>query len=358
MDGTIYTVYGRDGAAMAKELLAAANIAAEIPEHAVISLKPNLVTDSPAANGATTHPEILAGIIEYLFENGRKNVRIIEGSWVGTGTGSAFAKSGLAALGKRYSVPLFDTKKDETVAVDTPEGPIKICKLALESDYLINLPVLKGHCQTVMTCALKNLKGVIPDSEKRRFHTMGLHRPIAALAAAVRPHLTIVDSLSGDLTFEEGGNPVETERMMLGRDPVKLDVYGCHLMGIDPMRVGYIPLAEKYGAGSMALAEGDIVELNRPTAPQAHRRTGLVETLTKRVTERAACSACYGNLVHALYRLSEEGRGYRGPVCIGQEFQGKSGDVGIGLCCKNFVRSARGCPPTAAAIKAFLSEGT
>ena len=58
-----------------------------------------------------------------------------------------------------------------------------------------------------MTCALKNCKGCLPDREKRRFHAEGLMRPIAALATALRPELTIVDSLCGDLDFEEGGNP-------------------------------------------------------------------------------------------------------------------------------------------------------
>ena len=45
---------------------------------------------------------------------------------------------------------------------------------------MINLPVLKGHCQTLITCALKNNKGLIPNAEKRRFHTLGAassHRP-------------------------------------------------------------------------------------------------------------------------------------------------------------------------------------
>ena len=32
-------------------------------------------------------------------------------------------------------------------------------------DFLINVPVMKGHCQTKITCALKNMKGLIPNSE-------------------------------------------------------------------------------------------------------------------------------------------------------------------------------------------------
>ena len=75
--------------------------------------------------------------------------------------------------------------------------------------------------QTVMTCALKNLKGCLPDREKRRFHTEELMRPIAALAAAIRPKLIIVDSICGDLNFEEGGNPVHTNRTLRPRPSVE-----------------------------------------------------------------------------------------------------------------------------------------
>ena len=91
---------------------------------------------------------------------------------------------------------------------------------ALDANFLIDLPVLKGHCQTRMTCALKNLKGCLPDAEKRKFHAEGLMKPIAALAAALRPKLVIVDSICGDLDFEEGGNPIRTNRMYLGADLV------------------------------------------------------------------------------------------------------------------------------------------
>ena len=51
----------------------------------------------------------------------------------------------------------------------------------------------------------------------------GLLKELPKLAAALRPELPIVDSLCGDLDFEEGGNPVPTGRMLLGEDPVQLD---------------------------------------------------------------------------------------------------------------------------------------
>lgn len=111
---------------------------------------------------------------------------------------------------------------------------MEICSRALDAGLLVNLPVLKGHGQTKMTCALKNLKGCLPDKEKRNFHAEGLIKPIAALGAYLSPRLTVVDSICGDLNFEEGGNPVHTNRMYLGTDPVQIDSYGRSLMGLMP----------------------------------------------------------------------------------------------------------------------------
>ncbi len=233
----IHEIYGTDHADMAKQLAEAAGLAGLVPSGAVVRLKPNLVVGRPAEGGATTHPGILAGLIEYLQDHGAAGVEVVEGSWVGDDTARAFAACGYTELAKRYGVRLFDLKKDTATPVETPLGPVRVCDMVLEADFLINLPVLKGHCQTRMTCAVKNLKGCITDAEKRRFHREGLDEWIAALATAVRPGFTLVDGICGDLDFEEGGNPVRADRMFAGRDVVALDVHGCGLMGMDPGEV-------------------------------------------------------------------------------------------------------------------------
>ena len=48
-----------------------------------IGIKPNLVAPMEAYWGGTTHPEVVAGIVEYLQEKGFSNLVIMEGSWVG-----------------------------------------------------------------------------------------------------------------------------------------------------------------------------------------------------------------------------------------------------------------------------------
>ena len=52
---------------MTRELLEESNLAELIGDkNKMVGIKPNLVSPSDPANGGTTHPEIVAGILEYL----------------------------------------------------------------------------------------------------------------------------------------------------------------------------------------------------------------------------------------------------------------------------------------------------
>lgn len=352
---SIYEVFGRDAHAMTLALLEASHAADAIPAGADVALKPNLVVAAAPEGGATTHAGVLSGCIEYLFDHGFRTVSVMEGSWVGDRTGRAMRAAGYDRVCERYGVPFYDLKGDETRSVDTPFGPIEICRRALDAGFLINLPVLKGHCQTVMTCALKNCKGCLPDREKRRFHSAGLMKPIAALACALRPDLTVVDSICGDLDFEEGGNPVQTDRMFLGTDPVQLDAYGCRLMGLRVEDVPYIGWAERWGGGTTHFREEELIRLNEP-APGGRdaRPGGKVAALTKGVRADGACSACYAGLVRALHTVGNQtGR----PIAIGQGWQGKTFDgVGVGRCCCGADLPIPGCPPTAEEIARVIGR--
>ena len=352
----IYEIFGTDAHQMTMALMEAANVADMIPAGASVALKPNLVVAGTPDTGATTHAGVLSGCIEYLQGHGFESIGVIEGSWVGDDTGRAMRRCGYDQVCRKYDVPFYDLKRDKTRQVKTPLRPMEICQKALDAGFLINLPVLKGHCQTVMTCALKNCKGCIPDKEKRRFHTEGLTKPIAALAAALKPNLTIVDSICGDLNFEEGGNPVQTNRMYLGTDPVQIDAYGCNLMGLDLEDVPYIPLAERWGAGSAQVSASDLVHLNEPQAGQTYPApSGIVKRLTRRVQQDSACSACYAALVRGLYTVGSEPLS---DIIIGQGWKGKKFEgIGIGNCCAGATAYVKGCPPTAKAVANALRAG-
>ncbi len=355
----ILMVYGDDAESMTRALLERINLASFVPRTARIALKPNLVVAATAETGATTHPEIVRTIISYLREHDYGDVRIVESAWIGDSTQRGFKVNGYDRISTESGVPLVDVKQDEYLKKTAHGITMEISKTILETDFLINLPVLKGHCQTAMTCALKNMKGCLSDSSKRLFHKLGLHDPIAALNSIRSADLVIVDSLNGDLDFEEGGNPVQTNRMFAGLDSVLVDTYGASLMGFELADIPYITLAEEFGVGSTELATARIIELNSDASNTQLRPTGRVRELQRHTLPSSACSACYGNLIHALARLDERGLliDLDQKLHIGQDYKGKSGcGLGIGSCTCGYTSHVAGCPPKAIEIVRFLER--
>ncbi|MFU0783992.1 MAG: DUF362 domain-containing protein [Thermoanaerobacterium thermosaccharolyticum] len=360
-ENDIYVIYGSNGKETVKNLLKTIKIENELNKDMLIGLKPNLVVAKVPESGATTSTDMICGIIEYLKDFGFNNIVILESSWVGESTKKAFKVCGYDKISKKYNVSLFDNKEDSFHIYNVDDFSVSICDKPMSLNYLINLPVLKGHCQTRITCALKNMKGCIPDKEKRRFHSLGLHKPIAYLNKILRPSLHIVDGLIGDLDFEEGGNPVEMNRIIAGKDPVLIDSYAAELMGYNPYDIEYIKIAESIGVGSADLQKANIIELNSDDIAQTHFTNPgrKVQYLSKWVIENNSCSACYGSLIHALGRLDEQGllKYLEKRIYIGQGFKEKEIDgVGIGMCTRNFTHSVNGCPPKAKDILNFLMQ--
>ena len=366
MENTLYRIYGRDYLGMTKRLLAASPLLSllcgkkkEKNGKLRILIKPNLVTPQPAEFGGTTHPEIVSGIIEYLKENGYGDITVAEGAWAGDSTEEAAKYCGFYALCEKYRVPFIDTKKMPAAAVNTGDLRLHVCDFIYDYDFLINVPVLKGHCQTRMTCALKNMKGLIPDSEKRRFHTLGLHKPIAHLNTVIRQDFIVIDHICGDPSFEEGGDPLTRNCIMAATDPVLADSYACRILGITAEDVPYVTLAERLGVGNASLEKLKLITLEDPFG-EADRDvpSGLSRALevSYAVEDADSCSDCYAALTGALCRLREEGLLQKftdggGRICIGQGFRDKkapddaAGPVaGIGECCAGMTLHVPGCP--------------
>jgi uncharacterized protein (DUF362 family) len=334
--------YSADILNAAIELLDASGLKTLVPPGARVSIKPNLVMAKPAHLGATTHPEVVEGLIIYLRGLGVRDIEIIESAWVGGHTKRAFEVCGYGALSKKYGVPLYDLKDDASETVRAGEYTFDICRRAARAEFLINAPVLKAHCQTKMTCCLKNLKGCITDREKRRFHAMGLHKPIAYLNAALPARFCVVDAICGDMTFEEGGNPVTRNMLLAGSDPLLIDSYCAPLLGCNVGDIDYLGIASAIGVGKLFDGNAAVTELNAGNKPRwAGRPAGNAARWAQYINEDSACSACYAALVHALGRA--------GPppvkIDIGQGFRGKPGALGWGDCTSCHERHVPGCPP-------------
>ena len=90
----IAVVYGQDMHAMVQQLMEYADIASQLRDGMKIGIKPNLVVAKRPDSGATTHTELLEGVIDYLQAHGKFDITIMEGSWVGDSTQRAFRVCG------------------------------------------------------------------------------------------------------------------------------------------------------------------------------------------------------------------------------------------------------------------------
>ena len=352
-------IYGNEPQMMVKTLLNRIGPEQGLDRKKLIGIKPNLVVAKPHTSGATTSPELVAGVIEYFQSKGFQRLIILEGSWVGDRTAEACRICGYQELAKKYAVELVDLQQDSWREYEAEGFSLEICNKAMAVDYLINIPVLKGHCQTGITCALKNLKGCIPNSEKRHFHTLGLHKPIAYLNKILKQHLIIVDGIMGDLDFEEGGNPVQMNRLIAGFDPVLIDSYAAQLLGFNIEEIPYIGFAAQLGVGRILDSFDKVTELNQDQYRTPLPRTRKVQELARYIDDREACSACYGSLIHALGRLAERGelKKLRGKICIGQGYRDQIiHGIGVGSCTKYCDLHLDGCPPKANEIIAFIKR--
>lgn len=336
-----------------------------------VLLKPNLVVSSPASGGATTTPAIAEGLIAWLADHSFSNIIIAEGSWVGDSTTRAFKICGYTELARKYAIPLIDLQKDSAVKRETPLGEFKICKTIAELEEqrgsLINLPLVKGHGQTRMTCALKNLKGCIPNTEKRRYHTLGVHKPVAYLNTIIKPAFALADGLNPDPYWEEGGSPQKRDLLLLARDPVAMDSYACRLLGFVDEDVEYLTLSDKLGIGEGNTVDEAIVNLDGyviENIPPDQAHGTIKKWIDSVVDQRSACSSCFGNLASALRYIREENPGIvtgsLPSLCIGQDFKGQGLSAkqrGIGICTVGQGNKAlRGCPPSRESMLAFLKK--
>jgi hypothetical protein len=174
------------------------------------------------------------------------------------------------------------------------------------------------------------------------------------LNKAIKTHFCVVDGICGDLTFEEGGNPVTRNMILAGRDPLLIDSYCAGFIGYKVSEIGYLTVASQAGIGELFSPAAEITELNGENKPQTGKPDGgTVRRLAEHISEDKACSACYSSLIYALHntkiRPSQK-------INIGQGFRGKSGILGCGDCTSGCGRYVKGCPPKAVDIIEFLKE--
>jgi uncharacterized protein (DUF362 family) len=224
-----------------------------------ILIKPNYINSKHPSTGITTDSRVVEGVVKFLKEHGVDKIIIGEGSgWADTF--QAFKVAGIDAVAKRWNVKLIDLNKDFFVEAHPPNPlslkKVKVAKTALQST-LISVPKLKPHREATVTLGLKNMMGAL--ASKGVMHNGHLSENIADLASLLKPSLTVIDGIIAGEGHETSGNPVEMNLVIAGVDPVAVDSVGAAVMGISPIEVEHLVLAEKKGLGTCRLEKINVV---------------------------------------------------------------------------------------------------
>ena len=212
-----------------------------------VIIKPNLEAAREARTAATTSMVFIQTAVEMTKESGAFPI-VAEGPFMNYSDEVVFQVTGVRQLCERLGVQFVNLNSTDTVDVEVPGGKahkkLRLPSVVSEADKLINLPKLKTHHLTTITCAMKNLKGVLPGQDKQLSHVLGIHQAIVDINKIVRSDLVIVDGLLAmDGMGPTFGRVVDLGVVVAGTNAVAVDSICARIMGIDPLHIRHLKLA-------------------------------------------------------------------------------------------------------------------
>jgi len=223
-----------------------------------VVVKPSMGWAVPPERAGNASPRLVARIVERCFEAGASKVYVFDHTcddwkrcYRGSGIEEAASRAGATVVS--------GDSKSYYHEVEVPGGrslrSAMEHELVLESDVLVNVPILKSHGGVRLTIAMKNLMGVVWD--RRFWHSNDLHQCIADFAAYRRPTLNVVDAYR---VMKRNGprgvsvaDVVTMKAQLISTDIVAVDTAATKLFGMEPSAVRYIPLAADRNVGRMDL---------------------------------------------------------------------------------------------------------
>jgi uncharacterized protein (DUF362 family) len=278
--------------------------------------------------GMVTTCKVVEGIVQLLIEHGCQDISIGEGAIIGVFdelepyTKRGFKGTGIERMAKRYGVKLLDFNRGTFRDLDLGGVKVQVSEAVLDTDFLINVPVLKTHFQSKVSLGFKNLKGCLSQDSKRRFHSSKRLGPlICLLNEAIKSDLVIID---GIYMLEKGpetlvGVAHRKDLIIASPDVFECDVVGTTILGVDPAEVDYLrEFAERNGRsfdiGAIQIKGEDIEPLEEQLEwrfePDKELLTpAKVTGIVAPYPGQTLCSACGATLALALSIFGKDNPG-------------------------------------------------
>jgi len=224
-----------------------------------VLVKPNIGWDVAPELAADTNPLLVKRIIEHCFRAGAKEVYIFDhtcDNWV-----SSYKNSGIEKAARDAGAKVVPGNSEKYYQeIEIPGGmklkKAKVHELLLETDVFINVPVLKDHDSTRMTCCLKNMMGVVWD--RGYWHSNDLNQCIADYALfEKKPALNVIDCYNVMVKNGPQGvsmeDIVQMKSLIITTDWVAGDAAASKMLGVETDRIEYITKAHNMGLGNKNL---------------------------------------------------------------------------------------------------------
>ncbi|UCE54655.1 MAG: DUF362 domain-containing protein [Desulfobacterales bacterium] len=241
---------------------------------AKVFIKPNIVFWTRAVPfpkwGVITTSRVVEDMVVLLKERGIEDITIGEGMVTGdpkdTETPAhAFEYLGYGVLKQRYGINYLNVFERPFEKLDLGDGVrLRFNTDILTSDFVIDLPVLKCHNQTVVSLGIKNLKGMIDIPSRKRCHNMNpgkdLHFWIAKLVDKMPPMFTLLDGIYSN---ERGPGPDgrlhRTNLLVASADVLSADMVGARVLGYEPEQVPHLVYAAKNRSRPFDLSDVEVI---------------------------------------------------------------------------------------------------
>jgi len=221
----------------------------------VVTIKPNLGWDRTSAQGANTNPVLVKTVAELCLQAGAKKVMVTDVPC--NEARRTFVRSGMEDGLKDTGADLILPEDRYFVRTDLGGeilGEWLVLRQFLETDKIINMPVVKHHSLSLATIGMKNWYGVLGGA-RNRLHQM-IDMSIADLSDYFRPTLIIVDATrvmtrNGPV----GGRLSDVEirdTVMAATDQIAADSFACGFLGLKPSDLKYLVYGESRGLGKIA----------------------------------------------------------------------------------------------------------
>jgi uncharacterized protein (DUF362 family) len=315
-----------------------------------VLVKPNCTGAYKPDEGRTTHPVVVKELLE-LLKNLCTKVTIGESSSVGVDTHQAYLASGIYHIAKEKCVEIIDFKKSKYINVEVDGlivDSIQVPEEILDVDFIISAAKLKTNYVSGISCSMKNLKGILMDEDKKRFHRIGLAKAVADLSKAIPNTLGVVDGIVGSELYE----PINGNVLIASKDILACDVVCARIMRIKLNEVEHIRLRLDE-LEDIQIAGDDISDLTIQFKNYGNKKRIIENEYSVRI-ENNGCSSCLGALYLSLKKVSDKNpeliRNLE--IIVGPTEEDPRDKLLFGNCC---VRSneenseicfIRGCPPT------------